>query len=107
MSMDKMAPIGSLAGAFSVSIAAVAAWTFPPVAIGPEVQLDGQRRLSALSDDDIDIVTGSRFHGLKTFANLPYVFCFSEKEDVEKYDIAILGAPFDTVCHDQTDIIAV
>ncbi|CCC09222.1 unnamed protein product [Sordaria macrospora k-hell] len=37
------------------------------------------------------------FHGLKTFGNLPYVKCFSDEEAAcKKYDIAILGAPFDT-----------
>ena len=46
--------------------------------------------------DDIDIVTGSQFNGLTTFANLPYVNCFVEGE-VEEHDVAILGAPFDTV----------
>jgi agmatinase len=75
---------------------AATAWEFPPVIVGPELQREGQQRTSMLGDDDVDIVTGSRFHGLKTFANLPYVFCFSEKQDPAKYDIAILGAPFDT-----------
>jgi agmatinase len=39
------------------------------------------------------------FAGLMTFANLPYVHCLAdaENEDVEKFDIAFLGAPFDTV----------
>lgn len=46
----------------------------------------------------IDITTGSAFAGLTTYANLPHVHCLAgEEEDVEKYDIAILGAPFDTV----------
>jgi agmatinase len=38
-------------------------------------------------------------YGLTTFANLPYVYCLSEKrnEDVEKFDVAFLGAGFDTV----------
>jgi agmatinase len=73
------------------------AWEFPPVAVGPAGKLEGQHRLSVTGDDDVNIVTGSRFHGLKTFANLPYVFCFAEQEETAKYDIAILGAPFDTV----------
>lgn len=47
------------------------------------------------SDQDIDIVTGSDFNGLSTFANLPYLNCF--REGNEEVDIAILGAPFDTV----------
>jgi len=42
-------------------------------------------------------LTAANFHGLTTFANLPYVHCLAaEKEDIIKYDIAILGAPFDT-----------
>lgn len=55
------------------------------------------------SADDVDIVSGSQFNGLRTYANLPYVNCFSDVEVKEnKYDIAILGAPFDTVrCEEQ------
>jgi hypothetical protein len=39
------------------------------------------------------------FAGLTTFANLPYVHCLADSpnKDVEKFDIAFLGAPFDTV----------
>jgi hypothetical protein len=36
-----------------------------------------------------------------TFANLPYVFCLDEKDEEGKggrFDIAFLGAGFDTVC---------
>ena len=51
--------------------------------------------------DNIDIVTGSEFAGLTTFANLPYRNCFADgderMEGDEGYDVAILGAPFDTV----------
>lgn len=51
-----------------------------------------------LYDSAIDI-SGSKFRGLSTYANLPYVHCLSAENDgeVEEYDIAILGAPFDTV----------
>ena len=45
--------------------------------------------------DIIDIITGSDFNGLTTFANLPYSNCFRERG--ESLEIAILGAPFDTV----------
>lgn len=39
-----------------------------------------------------------RFYGLTTFANIPYVECFAEDLlYTERYDIAILGAQFDTV----------
>lgn len=47
--------------------------------------------------DRIDIVSGSQFSGLTTFAQLPYATCFADGPASEKYDIALLGAPFDTV----------
>ncbi|KAH7027606.1 arginase [Microdochium trichocladiopsis] len=47
--------------------------------------------------DDVDIVSGSQFRGLQTYANLPYVNCFADEEaDHGSYDIAVFGAPFDT-----------
>jgi agmatinase len=65
--------------------------TFPPVSGFAEQQILGK-------GEDIDIITGSAFAGLTTYANLPYVHCLAANgEDVEKFDIAILGAPFDTV----------
>ncbi|CAD0094349.1 unnamed protein product [Aureobasidium mustum] len=62
--------------------------TFPPVAgyQSPMIQVSGH--------ESIDI-TGAKFAGLTTFANLPYVHCLDQSGS-EKYDIAILGAPFDT-----------
>jgi agmatinase len=75
------------------------AWQFPQlqVAFNPQ-DTPGQHRLTLQDHDKIDIVTGSQFSGLKTFASLPYVNCFSDKEAKGKnYDIVILGAPFDTV----------
>jgi hypothetical protein len=67
--------------------------SFPPVA-AYHVQL--QRPVS--ENGGIDVSMGSAFAGLTTFANLPYVHCLAgSDQDVEKYDIAILGAPFDTV----------
>ena len=62
--------------------------TFPPVAGFQFPFTQG----SGLEDADI---TGAKFAGLTTFANLPYVHCL-DKTGPEKYDIAILGAPFDT-----------
>ena len=49
--------------------------------------------------DGVDIVSGARFRGLTTFANLDYVECFVEsgKAHEGRFDIALLGAPFDTV----------
>lgn len=70
--------------------------TFPAIA-------GVQKPLS--NDESPDITPGLSmdislplFSGLMTYANLPYVHCLAgEDESVEKYDIAILGAPFDTV----------
>ncbi|KAH9903730.1 arginase [Xylariomycetidae sp. FL2044] len=76
-----------------------AAWKFPEAEPGV---LGGGRQHPMASvlggDDDVDIITGSQFNGLSTYANLPYVNCMSspEGEEGERYDIAILGAPFDT-----------
>ncbi|KAH0368949.1 Arginase/deacetylase, partial [Aureobasidium melanogenum] len=61
--------------------------TFPPVA-------GYQSPMHVLGHESIDI-TGAKFAGLTTFANLPYVHCLDESGN-EKYDVAILGAPFDT-----------
>lgn len=62
--------------------------TFPPVQhpLGVETEAPG------LSED----ISLAKFAGLTTFANLPYVHCLSSNKEVEPYDIAILGAPFDT-----------
>ena len=67
---------------------------FPPLSGVPEFQQ------SLRDDDGIDVSTGSEFSGLMTFANLPYANCFSNDWSTERewsYDIAIVGAPFDTV----------
>lgn len=70
---------------------------FPPV-FGID-QLPGQIpiRPQGESDDDIDLTTDAT-GGLTSFAHLPYVPCFDSKadEEVGRYDIAVLGAPFDT-----------
>ncbi|ORY16950.1 arginase family-domain-containing protein [Clohesyomyces aquaticus] len=63
--------------------------TFPPTA--------GYGQQPIFAQDGIDITSGSAFAGLTTYANLPYVHCLAgEGEELEKYDIAIIGAPFDT-----------
>ncbi|KAH7116160.1 arginase family protein [Dendryphion nanum] len=81
MSIRAMIPLLALCAAREI--------TFPPIAGIAQQQVFGQ--------EAIDISTGSAFVGLTTFANLPYVHCLAgENEDVEKFDIAILGAPFDT-----------
>ncbi|KAI1818187.1 arginase [Poronia punctata] len=66
-------------------------WEFPHT-LGSQTPL-----LGGLGTDDVDIEYGSQFHGLTTYANIPYVNCFSDEAiGAAKYDIAILGAPFDT-----------
>lgn len=66
--------------------------TFPPVS--------GVQQI--LGNDDGGLVPGvdisaGMYSGLMTFANLPYVHCLAaDGTEVEKYDIAIVGAPFDT-----------
>ncbi|KAK3329519.1 arginase family protein [Apodospora peruviana] len=81
------------------SIRVATAWEFPKIALSGFSGDDPneQQSISLDGDRDVDVITGSQFHGLKTFANLPYVNCFSDEETVsKKYDIALLGAPFDT-----------
>jgi hypothetical protein len=56
--------------------------------------------------DDVDIVTGSQFNGLRTYAELPYLNCFSDTETKDyKYDIAVMGAPHDTVSADHIPLL--
>jgi len=65
--------------------------TFPPVFGYSSQQIIPQQNLG------LDI-THAKFAGLMTYANLPYVHCLApEQHDVVPFDIAILGAPFDTV----------
>jgi hypothetical protein len=57
-------------------------------------------RQQYMADNFIDVTTDSEFFGLGTFANVPYVNCLKPDEsDGGRYDIAILGAPFDTVSY--------
>ena len=70
---------------------------FPPVA----AVHNPSHQYPLAHENPIDIVTGSQFSGLTTFANLPYLNCFVDDESTtnNNYDIAFLGAPFDTVSH--------
>ncbi|KAJ4386077.1 hypothetical protein N0V93_008969 [Gnomoniopsis smithogilvyi] len=71
---------------------------FPPVAgIADPVLGQAPLRLDDEIDDDVDLSTDA-VGGLTSFAHLPYVPCFATKPDqeIDKYDIAVLGAPFDT-----------
>ncbi len=76
-----------------LGVTCATAWEFPQKPVFPP----GQNSIPNVNDN-IDIVTGSQFNGLATYANLPYLNCLSDSEaEGKKYDIAILGAPFDTV----------
>ncbi|KAH0842999.1 hypothetical protein AYO21_03287 [Fonsecaea monophora] len=71
--------------------------TFPPVSplqanLGSYA---GQYRASVASGQD-PLAESSKYSGLTTFANLPWLHCLSPDDNVDKYDIAFLGAPFDT-----------
>lgn len=68
---------------------------FPPVAPLQANNGHGQYR-SSVNDEKQAFLDLDRFAGLTTFSNLPWVHCLSEETDIEKYDIAFLGAPFDT-----------
>jgi hypothetical protein len=63
--------------------------TFPP----SSGYASNQVLLNGYTDPDI---SAPKFAGLETFANLPYVHCLGN-EEVEGFDVAVLGAPFDTV----------
>lgn len=70
---------------------------FPPVAGITHVSGQAPLRLDSEADDDVDLTTDA-MGGLTSFGHLPYVPCFAAKTDneIDKYDIAVLGAPFDT-----------
>lgn len=63
---------------------------FPPVA-GVHSQAPIGELLGTLHQKDDQF----KYAGLQTYANLPWTYCLS-KDETEPYDIAILGAPFDT-----------
>ena len=73
---------------------ALAAWEFPHQPHYGQTQ----QSMTLDSQDDVDINIERPFNGLATYAGVSYVDCFTDStNDEEKYDIAIMGAPFDTV----------
>lgn len=73
---------------------------FPPTfgidRLPAQIPIRPQQGGSESDDDEIDLTTDA-MGGLTSFGHLPYVSCFdTTKSDVGKYDIAVLGAPFDT-----------
>jgi agmatinase len=80
-----------LSSALMSSLAIARDITFPPVSGFSS----DQATLGFTSGPEISY---AKFAGLNTYANLPYVHCLAPAdEEVERFDIAILGAPFDTV----------
>jgi hypothetical protein len=60
-------------------------------------QIENQKLLGAMSAKKVDVLFQSDHSRVATFARLPSADCFAEGGDDIRYDIAILGAPFDTV----------
>ncbi|KAI0109035.1 arginase [Nemania sp. FL0031] len=82
-----------LLGATLLGVSQAREWQFSHV-LGSSA---AQKPLGGLADDDVDILYGSQFNGLTTYARVPYVNCLSDDgAEGNKYDIAVLGAPFDT-----------
>ena len=67
---------------------------FPPTS--PLGQAHAGQHQSSIDPDKDPFVEFEKYAGLTTFANLPWVHCLSSNEHVDKFDIAFLGAPFDT-----------
>lgn len=89
-----------LFGAFLLSLAGLGNArdiVFPPVLGIDRVSAQIPIRPQSDGDDDVELITDAT-GGLTSFGHLPYVACFDTKadEDIAKYDIAVLGAPFDT-----------
>ncbi len=82
---------------FLISFSVARDVVFPPV-VPNQANLQGQsaQYQSSIKSDQDAFVEFEKYAGLTTFANLPWVHCLSPNEQVEEYDIAFLGAPFDT-----------
>jgi agmatinase len=60
-------------------------------------QPSGQSYQTPVGEYGDALQKSAKYAGLTTFANLPWTHCLAEDEaEVEKFDIAFLGAPFDT-----------
>lgn len=82
-----------------LTLQGVAAWQLPHRALAnsPQAQLPLNQGFNG--NADVDVAGADTVAGLSTFANLPFVDCFSdEAARGQKYDIAVFGAPHDTVC---------
>lgn len=83
---------------WSIACALVSSTPAREITFPPAIGVMSQQILD--HGGNIDVTAGPVFAGLTTYANLPYVHCLAGDDEVEKYDIAILGAPFDTVSTD-------
>lgn len=86
--------------AFSFFVAALGRdIVFPPASpVGHQLPLGSVEVHNVASFRAIQDMDDRPFTGLTTYANLPYVHCLAPKsKEIEPFDIAILGAPFDTV----------
>lgn len=82
---------------FFASIAALVVANAREISFPPVSGFSSDQTVMGVITPDIH---QAKFGGLSTFAHLPYVHCLAaDTEDVEKFDIAVLGAPFDTVSH--------
>ncbi|KZL68841.1 arginase family protein (proclavaminate amidinohydrolase) [Colletotrichum tofieldiae] len=74
------------------------AWKLPHLAFGTFESPHGNQMPMSLTDDnELGTFGASSFAGLRTFANLPFIDCFSDPDIRDhKYDIAVFGAPHDT-----------
>lgn len=80
-----------------LALQGVAAWQLPHRAFADSPH--AQFPLASNGNDDVDVSGADTVAGLSTFANLPFLNCFSdEAAKAQKYDIAVFGAPHDTVC---------
>lgn len=67
-------------------------------ASGWQLSSDPNQASLSVDEDDLNLLDSHYYYGLRTFANVPYVNCFSSEDSKDqKYDIAVLGAPHDTV----------
>ncbi|KAH8808756.1 arginase family protein [Xylogone sp. PMI_703] len=79
--------------------------TFPPIAGLPDPSpfhdALNNHHYEGEGEGINEITFNKEFYGLRTFANLPYLNCLAshkdgEEEESGRYDIAVVGAPFDT-----------
>ena len=92
----------ALAASLEVDPSSETAYAAEPIYQAPLVSSSKHDVHEPGPDDPLNLAKASAFMGLMTYANIPYVHCLAdeasgEEYKGEKYDIAVLGAPFDTV----------